>query len=353
VKLKRCLYHLALGLTLSFCWFVLAQPVGLCEGPGNTGPYWLGMFLALLFLQARAARYFQINMSEIPIPEERLRVWFRLASPYLLEIVPYLGVAVLLSLMGGADTLSQSYQGPGLELAILSLVCLFLFPICATMLGWKLYQSNLPSYLPILTAGSLCVVVIPVSFHFNDFLIPGSFPLVQVCVVAILALLFLLMCSRFPGPWLDSLSPPHPALGLACLLPGILPIMGALAEVRGEPSAYLAFLLIGCSWFVLAACPAYLLARLVPSRYQLGLRLTLTCGTFGIVVLYTMAWSASVAFCLESAPWIPHWNWCYLIGGLSAIAPLFVDSGPEKGPGPGPTGEGIMVPASKSLSCEL
>ena len=321
----RCCYHLAVGLLVSYAWLSMAEPGGGCEGAANTGSYWFGMFLVMLQLMLRTAVSAQVNLPGKKV--DQLLVWFRVARPYVLELFFYSIAAFILMAAGGSDTLTTPRAPSAYDLALLSILCLGLLPLCSLLLGWKLSQSELPAWLPLTSAASLCVLVIPSSFQLTEELLPRSFPLLPVCGVAIGGLLFLLLCSQFSGLWFQSRQAPHRALGLACVLPGFFALMLAAGTLETEsfPEALAGFLL-GAIWVVLAACPSYLLVWLSPWRPK-GREMIAYCAALGVLVAYTLAWLGLVAFSPESAPWMPPWDWHFLIGACSALAPACLGEG--------------------------
>lgn len=337
----RCCYHLGLGLLVSYAWLFIAEPSHACSGPGNTGTYWFGMYLVLIQLMLRTAVYAQKNLSRLSV--DPILVWLRAAIPYLLELLLYSIAATLMMAFGGSDTLTTPRAPTAYDLALLSYFCLGLLPLCSLLLGWKLSQSKLPAWLPLTSAACLCVLVIPSSFQLTEELLPRSFPLLPVCGVAIGGLLFLLLCSRFPGLWLLSREAPHPALGLACVLPGFFTLMMAAGTLETEsfPEALAGFLL-GAIWVALAACPSYLLVWLLPWRPK-GPEMIPYCGALGVLVFYTLVWLGLVAFSPERASWMPPWDWHFLMGTCSALAPACLRE----------RSKDYKQPANKSSNSEL
>jgi hypothetical protein len=349
----RCCYHLALGLVLAWAWLIFADSSGLCFGPGNTEEYWFGLYLLLLQFMARSATFMQRSLKR----SQGLNHWFRFATPYLLEVVLYSGAAMILMGHGGGDTLSTPFAGTAaLHLAILSLLCLALLPICSLILGWKLSESRLPAWLPVMSAGCLSIVATPFFYKLNYRLAPDTFPLLQVSAVSLCALLFLFGCSRFRGRWLCSERAPHPALALASLAPCFIVFILTLDFFSRERLPAILFLfLLGVAVVAFAACPVYFLVWLFPRPLK-GLALYLLCGVLGVLAFYNVVWIVSIVFSVERAPWMPPWGSHFLLGGFSLLAPLCIRIRERSRPLEPPqktTRKGIVEPPPKSFPCEL
>ena len=256
---KRCVYHGVLGILVSFLWFGL----GFAHWDLDTIPttdFWLGLMLILLFQTCRVARYMQKNLGEKPPLGEQFGVWWRLASPYFLESFPSLLVTLMYAHIGGSETLCFRPCGAQSVASVLLLagILIFLCPLCGSVLGWKLSESRMPVFLPIVAAVYLNLLAVPFTFGLHSLIEQETFPLLHVLWVTVTAQLFLLYCCRSKPNWFDARKPPHSTFLVACLLPAVLPAL-LIAE-------HVAFALFVFLLTVLACGPVYLLSWIVPWR---------------------------------------------------------------------------------------
>jgi len=313
----RLLYHFSLSFGLSVCWLIFARPVGLCEGPGNTGTFWFGLYLITWCLAARSARFFQrYKPAELPSDEAALKVWAGMCYPYLLEIPLYFSAAFFLG-ADSPDTLTtflNRSSAPWLfALATWSLV---LSVLCGSLLGWRLAKSQIPAHLPITGAAFLCQMTVPLTWSAA----PQYFPRLHVEMVVLVCLTFLLLCSRCRTPWLTNAHPPHLRILCAARAPGAILITLSLFT-------FLESLEFGFTCFSLAtlfATPASSPTLLLAWCLQTD-RFTLPrCFLAGSLSTYNLFTVAQVFFEQEKAPLMPTVSfWWYISGGLAGVTAFF------------------------------
>lgn len=164
-------------------------------------------------------------------------------------------------------------------------------------------------------------------FQLNHELIPRTFPLLPVSIVAIGLLLFLLLCGRTSPTWLAKYRKPHPALAQACLLPSspllLVPCITMLNE--GWEAG-----LVGISFWaflVLFACnPIYLLLCLLPIRPKGEGALFCWAFLLGVLATYCLFCFAVVLILMEQAQLPPgNIHGYFLLGGvLGLVAPACI-----------------------------
>lgn len=330
----RCIYHLGVGLVGSLAWLLWVGLDELCCGSGKTTEFWVGAFLLTLSLGCRSSRYVQLRLGDyetIPQTSHQLQTWLLLAGPYLLEILPYSMASLLLGRRGN-DILTDHDSSDGPLLLLLLGLCLLMSLPCSTLLGWKLSRSQLPAYLPVCTAASLCLTSVPAAFELNAWFKPHSFPLLPVTVVALSGLVFLLLCSRSRCFWLTKTPHPHPSSALACLLPASAPLICSFIFWLESPGAGLgALVLVGLAT-LFAVNPVYLVVWLLPIAPKHAIPQLAHCFSLGAWTTYCLSKVATVMVCVEEpspmlfSDLVPY---LFVGGAISLIAPALVVSSPQ------------------------